>query len=124
MKEYQVDQKIKYKLFDKKSKEHWFNGVIHGVKRFENEAGVITKITYLVDTGRHERLDEHPFNHREREMSKRIRKLVRSGEAQSHPEALQKVLEYTDLPDDKPDVEVFRQPEQIELTEEFIAPRK
>jgi len=31
---------------------HWHKGIIHGVKTHETSAGFITRIAYLVDTGK------------------------------------------------------------------------
>lgn len=57
---YKVGQLVQYMLPDRRSKAHWFNGTIHGIRRYENQkTNLITKITYLVDTGRDERIDEY-----------------------------------------------------------------
>lgn len=110
--------KIEYRLLTPAGGEEWFAGVIHGVRKYEGEHGVIKKITYLVDTGRHERLDEYPFDHRDRELTKRINKRVADGET------VEKILKDTKLHDGLPaskrDVEVVRQPEQLELSEKNI----
>lgn len=52
----------------------WQKGVVYGVRKYENEQGIVSKLTYLVDTGKH------------------------VGEATG----------------------VFRQPEQIEIDQEFV----
>lgn len=118
MNELQAGDKIQYRLFDKKGKEHWFNGVIHGVRRYE-ERGFINRITYLIDTGRDERVDELPYDHRQREASKRVNVLV--GKGADVYDAIEKVYaKGNDLPDRKIDIERVRQPEQIELPPEHI----
>lgn len=117
MKEFDTDDKIQYRLFDKKGKEHWFNGVIHGIRRYE-EGGIIMRITYLVDTGRNTRVDEFPFDHRDRELTRQINEHIDKGVEPL--EAIDKVIKKDDLPKSKLDVERIRQPEQIELPPEHI----
>jgi hypothetical protein len=131
MDEYQPGQKVQYQLPDKKGKMHWLPGAIHGVRRYEDPAtNAIIKITYLIDTGRNVRLDEHPFDHRDREINKRINKQHKpildnpDKDWENKLKVVKDVLASPDLPDSKPDVDVVRQPEQIELTEDFIKPRK
>jgi hypothetical protein len=114
----EVGQNIQYRLFDKQAKEHWFPGVIHGVKSYE-EKNFVVNVTYLVDTGRDARIDEYPFNHRDREVNKRVNELI-AKKSKHHVVALNEVLKHSDLPDDKLDVERVRQPEQIELPREHI----
>lgn len=115
-KELEAGDKIQYFQDGK-----WHKGVIHGVRNYEDAAtNMITRITYLVDTGRNERVDEYPFDHRDREINKRVNAMVSKGKP--HIEALNAVLKHSDLPDNKPDVERVRQPEQIELPAEHIKP--
>jgi hypothetical protein len=125
---YEVGQKVKYKLFDKHAKEHWFDGVIHGLKRYEDASGIITKVTYLVDTGRDERVDKHPFNPRDREVDKRINKILRDPNDKRGLDKLDEIVEdvlgQKNLPANSLEFDVVRQPEQLELTEDFLAPRK
>jgi hypothetical protein len=118
MQELETDQKIQYRLFDKQGKEHWFDGVIHGIRSYE-EKGFTIRVTYLIDTGRNTRVDEYPFDHRDREINKRINELVVKKNKQPS-DALNEVLKHTDLPASKFDVERIRQPEQIELPREHI----
>lgn len=117
--QYEAGDKIQYRLFDKKGKGTWFDGVIHAVRRYEDpKTNMITGLTYLVDTGRDTRVDEFPFNHRDREINRRTNALIRKG---GDPDkSLMTVLKHTDLPDSKQDVERVRQPEQIELAPEHI----
>lgn len=128
--DYETGQKIQYMLPDKKGKQHWFAGVIHGVRRYEDAGtNTITKVTYLVDTGRHTRIDEIVFNHRDREITKRFNKAFKptSDHQKNHEQRVKlisAISEHPDLPDSKLGVERVRQPEQIELTAEFIRPRK
>lgn len=123
---FEIGQKIKYKLLDKKGKEHWFDGLIHGIKRSEDPStNLITNITYLVDTGRSTRIDEHTFNPRAREIDKRIKKisLVKRGHGMEHEETLEeinKIFDHDDLPDNTIETELIRQPEQLELSQNFI----
>lgn len=118
--ELQSGDKIQYRLFDKKGKEHWLKGVIHGVRRYEDPVtNMIINQTYLVDTGRHERLDEYPFDHRNREINKRMNDIAARKGVHS-TQALKEVLKHSDLPESKMDTEVVRQPEQIELPAEHI----
>lgn len=122
--EYEVDQRIQYCLFDKKNKAHWLEGKIHGVRRYEDAAtNTITKITYLVDTGRDERVDEVHFNHRDREVNRRINKLLVTpdNDIEDVQTALDAALnDPAKLPASKHDVERVRQPEQLELPPELI----
>jgi hypothetical protein len=127
MREYQIGQKIKYALKDKNGKEHWLDGVIFAVKSHEAQANIITKITYLVDTGRHTRLDEYPYDQREREISRRAGKIIRDPNDKrtiiDYTKILSSILEHPDLPESKIVTEKVRQPEQIELPGELIRPR-
>lgn len=116
---FEAGHKIQYRLFDKNGKEHWVPGIVHGVRRYEDAAtNMITRITYLVDTGRDERVDEFPFDHRDREIERRANKLVSQGE--DPVKAMSIVLNRSDLPESKRDIELVRQPEQIELPAEHI----
>ena len=117
MQEFEAGQKIQYQLFDEKGKGHWFNGVIHGVRSYEDK-GFIKRVTYLVDTGRHDSLIENPYDVRDREIMRQADKLLKRG---THPDhVIAKVLEKGDLPKSKIEIEVTRQPEQIELPPEHI----
>lgn len=115
----QAGDKIQYRLFDSKKKEHWFDGVVHGVRRYESPEGFITKTTYMIDTGRNTRLDKYPYDVRNREINKRwnIEQQAKGGDAFQN---LIKVSKMADLPDSKMEVEEVRQPEQIELPAEYI----
>jgi hypothetical protein len=110
--------KIQYRLHDAKGKEHWFDGVIHGVRRYETSEGLITKTTYMVDTGRNTRVDKIVFDHRDREIHKRV--AIEQGRGATPDQAFNKVSKMLDLPDNKMGIEEVRQPEQIELPAEFI----
>ena len=119
MENIEAGTKIQYRLFDKENKEHWFDGVVHGVRRYENpKTGVITKITYLVDTGRDERVDEQVYDQRDRAISEHVTKLTRKGA--DILDALAQVHKRDDLPQSKVITERIRQPEQIELPAEHI----
>lgn len=116
---YSPGDKIEYMLYDKKGAAHWFAGAIHGVKRYEDPAtNMIIRITYLVDTGRNTRLDKIPFDPRAREVNKRANELVAQGK--DVLKAYAEVEKHSDLPDSKADVEIVRQPEQLELPAEHI----
>lgn len=122
---YEAGQKIEYRLLDKAGKAHWFKGLIHGVKRIEDPAtNMIISISYLVDTGRHERIDEVPHNPRGTEIHKRASKLIRTGEHTNFKKVFDEVAGHSDLPDEGIVIDKVRQPEQIELPAEFIRPRK
>lgn len=119
---FEAGDKIQYRLFDKKGKAHWLDGAIHGVKRYEDPSGVITNLTYLVDTGRNTRVDEKHRDKRALEVEKRAKKIMKTGKTQF--EALIEIDKHTDLPDSELVVLEVRQPEQIELPAEHIRPRK
>lgn len=126
-KEFESGEAIEYRLFDKKNVEHWFPGVIHGARRYEDENHIIKKITYLVDTGRDTRVDKYPFDHRDREINKRMNTLLDddSNDIDTPQKAIAEVETHTDLPKSKQDVEVVRQPEQLELPPENVrSPQK
>jgi hypothetical protein len=118
---YNPGDKIQFMLPDKDGKPVWFDGVVHGVKQYEKN-GLVEKVAYLIDTGRNERVDEYPFDHRDRELNKQIQAEQKKG-ADIH-QAIKKVIDRNDLPPSKLDVEISRQPEQIELTAEFIRSTK
>lgn len=120
-KELEAGSKIQYRLFDKNGKEHWFKGVVHGVRRYEDPATkMITKMTYMVDTGRHERLDKNPFDPRGREITKQVNVLTDKG--MDLTKALDRVVKKDDLPESGVEYDIIRQPEQIELPPEHIRP--
>jgi hypothetical protein len=97
----------------------WKIGVIHGYRQYENEMGLIQMVTYLIDTGEHERIDEYPFDHRSREINRRVNEHVQKHN--STPEqAVEAVLKHGDLPESKMDIERVRQPKQIELSQDFV----
>ena len=73
-------QKVKY-LHEGK----WQKGVVHGIKTHEEPSGIVTRVAYLVDTG----------------------KIVREDVTKVHPKT-GKVLE------------TVTQPEQVEVTPDFI----
>jgi hypothetical protein len=113
---YEAGDAVEYRLPDRKGKMHWFPGKIHGVKRIEDPTThLIKSITYLVDTGRDERTDEHVVNPRRQEIDKRVAKLIAGGK--DFVTAAMDVYKHDDLPADKDTIETIRQPEQIELTE-------
>ncbi len=128
--EYTNDQKISFMLPGKMGKQHWFPGVIHGVRRYEDSSGIITKITYLVDTGRDEMVLESVRDKRGQEIDKRLHKAMSKIDrkdperGEKHMKLLQEISEHPDLPETELYTEKIRQPEQIELTAEFIRPRK
>lgn len=92
----------------------WLTGTVHGVKRKEDPAtNFILELTYLIDTGANTRIDKYPFDHRDREVTKRIRSLMKDGK--DYLEAAHEVVKHTDLPESRLDVVVVRQPEQVEV---------
>lgn len=118
-KQYQSGDKILFLYKDGK----WYRGVIHGVRTVEDHNGIVKSVSYLVDTGRNTRVDEYPFNHRDREISKRLNENLPKGA--DHDQAnkmIKDIMASPDLPEDKMDVEKVRQPEQIELSAEQIKP--
>lgn len=119
MKIYEIGDKIEFMLPDKKGKAHWFPGKIHGVRRYEDpKTNAIQKMTYLVDTGRDERVDERPFDRRDVEVTRRVR--AERAKGKTDVEAISAVMKHTDLPESKIDVVRIRQPEQLELPAEHI----
>lgn len=116
---YEVGEKVHYRIYDDKGEEKWYAGVIHGVRTYENK-GIVKALSYLVDTGRNTRVDEYPFDHRDREINKRINKLRKPGE--DIDKVLNKVLKDTDLPAPKLDIERVRQPEQLEVAPDNLRP--
>lgn len=114
MEEFTNDQKVKYRLYDEKGKAHWFTGAIHGIRRYEDPAtNAIIKQTYLIDTGRNERVDKIPFNKRDRAINEHVARFMKAGKKQE--EALFIAQKQPDLPDSSIEFETVRQPEQIEL---------
>lgn len=111
--------KVKYCLPDAKGKMHWFNGVVHAVRNYENENQVITKTTYLVDTNRDERVDEFTVDPRGieigKQLDKEMEKQAKKGGDVHVGEALKVVLERDNLPESDPQTVTIRQPEQLEL---------
>lgn len=117
--EYEAGEKIEYSLSDKNGKAHWFKGVIHAVKRYEDpETNMTVRVSYLVDTGRNTSEEKIVFNHRDREFQKRLDDRMLKGK--SYKKSLEEVSQHTDLPDSKIDTEIVRQPEQIELAPDKI----
>lgn len=116
---YEVGDNIQFKLLDKKGIEHWFPGVIHGIRKYQDPVNnMIQKVTYLIDTGRDTRVDEIVYNPLDREINKRVDAEVRKGK--NYHKTLAKVLQHPDLPASSVEVETVRQPEQIELPAEQI----
>lgn len=100
---------------DDKGKKH--KGVIHAVKRGDTGKGEVV-LGYLVDTGNDVAVDEYHFDYRDREITKRINKLV--GEGKTPREAATEVEKQKDLPKSKKGVDIVRQPEQVEVAPDNI----
>ena len=88
-------------------------GVVHGVRKYEDAKGKVTKVTYLVDTGDDERVDEFKQDVRDIEYAKRVDALVAKG--MDHKEASQKVEKEGGLPKSKVVTETVRQPLTVEV---------
>lgn len=99
----------------------WKLGVVHGYRQYETEAGIVKGVTYLIDTGEDERVDEYPFDHREREISRQMNDHMKKHNS-TVPEAFQAVTKKNDLPESKLDVERVRQPKQLEVSQQFVKP--
>lgn len=119
MQTHDTGDKIQYRLFDKDGKEHWFPGVIHGVRRYEDpKTNAITKVTYLVDTGRDYHVEERQIEVRGEEIARRLEAALADGEDQE--KAIKRIAKADDLPDSAIKTVKVRQPEQLELEVKHI----
>jgi hypothetical protein len=119
---YGAGDTIEFMLPDKKGKANWFPGKIHGVKTTEDpKTHAILTVSYLVDTGRDERVDESPIDVRGREIEKRVQEVIKKDSKKTILDAVKEVSKHADLPPAGTiEIEKVRQPEQIELSESMI----
>lgn len=126
---YENDQLIEFALPDKKGKLHWFPGVIHGVRRYEDAAtNAIIKITYLIDTGEDEHVDKFAHDERGTEIGRRLTKEMDKNKLlflddKARNKKLAEIMQADDLPAEGLTIKEVRQPKQIELEAKFIRPR-
>lgn len=110
---FNTGDKVQYRVGDK-----WRDGVVHGVSKGEDAKGRVVSLSYLVDTGKDERVDKYPYNPRDVEFNKRVHKLIDDGaEVQ---DALAEVEKHKDLPKSANKVEIVRQPKQVAVLPDDI----
>lgn len=115
--EYNPGDKIKYHTGD----ENWKNGIVHAVRTVDDVDGIPRVLTYLVDTGRDERVDVQTHNLKDLAFNKKYRSHRAKGVARDEAQA--KATEaVADLPDEIVE-EKIRQPEQIDVRPEAIKSR-
>lgn len=108
--------KVTYKDFDKKGKEMWRDGVIHGITKVDTKSGPRV-LAYVVDTGKDEHIDEVTYDKRSVEITKRVgaelekRGLEGDERIEAFTEITKDVVAQKDLPKSKIVTEIVRQPE-------------
>jgi hypothetical protein len=120
--EYALGEEIEFMLPDKDGTEHWFPGTIHGVRDYAETETTYAKRTYLVDTGRDERLDEYTRDKLSDVVNERSAEIVADEDnpIDNFHDAINEVLTHDDLPESELYVEKVRQPEQLELIAESL----
>lgn len=109
--------KVKYHTGDEK----WKNGVIHGVRKVDDVNNIPRVLSYIIDTGRHHRIDQHSHSLRDMSLNQHIQKHLKAGHTRE--EANTKAYESVkDMPDEVV-TETVRQPEQVDVRPEWVKPR-
>jgi hypothetical protein len=110
------DDKVKYHTGDEK----WKNGVIHGARFVDDVDGTPRVLTYLIDTGAHERIDVFQRDLRDEFVNHEVEKLLAKG-LQLH-EAHQKLAD-SKLPPSQVVEDIVRQPQQVDVRPEHVKTR-
>jgi hypothetical protein len=100
----------------------WKQGVVHGVRKIATEYGEQV-LSYLVDTGEDERIDELPRNLRVEAIGEEIDRLIAEDNGLTDREIVDKAHAKKGLPKDKTFIDTFRQPETIDIKPEEVRPR-
>ncbi len=113
MPRFQSGDKVKY-LHPTSGK--WKSGVVHGVRSAETDKGEVL-LSYLIDTGNDERVDEFSHDLRSDEVTKRAHAIVadKKNPIDNFIDAVEEVSAHEDLPDSEVVTEKVRQPEQVDV---------
>lgn len=120
MEELEIGTKVKYTHDGKTAK-----GIIHGVRRVQMEDGSERVLTYLVDTGKDERIDVHTRDPHGEEVGRRLKKaMLKDPKIRDSQELINATVEAILIQKDLPAVglteERFRQPEQVDVPPQDI----
>ena len=105
-------------LYRADEKSEWLKGVVFAVRSYDDQRNKKLVTMYLVDTGNDERVDEVTTTAADRELNKRVEKHLNKGA--DIPEAVDKAMAEGKLPTGKPQTEVTRYPEQVEVSPDNI----
>lgn len=97
-------------------------GLVHSATYQEDKRGDKYNIVYLIDTGNNVRVDVFKTDKRTEEINNRMQDIELDPvlEAEQYQEKLNEIIEAKDLPKSKIVETEIRQPELIEVAQEFI----
>lgn len=117
---HKIGAKVEYRLNSK-----WLKGVVHSIRSYEDpQTRKQTAMSYLVDTGKDDRIDEITYDERTVEIDKRVNAAIEKDsvaelEPEERSEATQKIIDRVNaqksLPKSNVVTEQFRQPELVEV---------
>lgn len=122
--ELQLGDRVKYHT----GNEKWMNGIVHAVRKVDDINGQPRVLAYLIDTGRDERVDVYKTNLKDvahsREFTKHFHKVSKSETLEEAGlQAMVKANAATEHLPDEIITDVVRQPQQVDVSAEWVKPR-